>query len=120
MRLALPPIALAIVSVAVAHAEKAATTVVAKQDLQAKVAYCETCHGASGRGFRGYYPIPRLAGQQPEYFENQLRAFTERRRTNNIMFNVAHRRTCLMPITAINWYPPNDAGQMIRWGTTGR
>ena len=59
LRLALPPIALAIVSVAVAHAEKAATTVVAKQDLQAKVAYCETCHGASGRGFRGYYPIPR-------------------------------------------------------------
>ena len=54
------------------------------------IAYCETCHGASGRGFRGYYPIPRLAGQQPEYFENQLRAFTERRRTNNIMFNVAH------------------------------
>lgn len=90
LRLALPPIALAIVSVAVAHAEKAATTVVAKQDLHAKVAYCETCHGASGRGFRGYYPIPRLAGQQPEYFENQLRAFTERRRTNNIMFNVAH------------------------------
>ena len=34
--------------------------------------------------------MPRLAGQQPEYFENQLRAFIERRRTNPIMFNVAH------------------------------
>ena len=89
LRLALPPILLAMVSVAVARAEKAGP-VVAKQDLQAKVAYCETCHGASGRGFRGYYPIPRLAGQQPAYFENQLRAFTERRRTNNIMFNVSH------------------------------
>ena len=54
------------------------------------MAYCQVCHGASGQGFRGYYPIPRLAGQQPEYFENQLQAFIERRRTNNIMFNVAH------------------------------
>ena len=38
------------------------------------------CHGPSGRGYRGYYPIPRLAGQQPEYVENQLRAFVEKRR----------------------------------------
>ena len=34
--------------------------------------------------------MPRLAGQQPEYLENQLRAFIERRRTNPVMFNVAH------------------------------
>jgi cytochrome c553 len=34
--------------------------------------------------------MPRLAGQQPEYLENQLRAFIERRRTNPIMANVAH------------------------------
>jgi len=34
--------------------------------------------------------MPRLAGQQPEYIENQLRAFIERRRTNPVMFNVAH------------------------------
>ena len=63
---------------------------VPKQELQAKLTYCEVCHGASGQGFHGYYPIPRLAGQQPEYFKNQLQAFIERRRTNNIMFNVAH------------------------------
>jgi cytochrome c553 len=63
---------------------------VSEHDLQAKMAYCKTCHGPSGRGFRGYYPIPRLAGQQTEYIENQLRAFNERRRTNNIMFNVSH------------------------------
>src|ERR1700692_15597 len=30
------------------------------------------------------------AGQQPEYLENQLQAFIERRRTNPVMFNVAH------------------------------
>jgi cytochrome c553 len=28
--------------------------------------------------------------QQPEYLENQLKAFIERRRTNPVMFNVAH------------------------------
>jgi cytochrome c553 len=44
----------------------------------------------SAQGFHGYYPIPRLAGQQTEYLENQLHAFTEHRRTNNIMFNVGH------------------------------
>jgi cytochrome c553 len=59
-------------------------------DLAAKLEYCKTCHGLSGQGYRGYYPMPRLAGQQPQYLENQLRAFIERRRTNPIMANVAH------------------------------
>ena len=67
---------------------------VSDHDLQAKMAYCKTCHGISGRGFRGgYYPIPRLAGQPVKYIENQLQAFNERRRTNNVMFNVAHVMT---------------------------
>jgi cytochrome c553 len=64
--------------------------VVPNKDFEAKVQYCKTCHGLSGQGFRGAYPMPRLAGQQPEYLENQLRAFIERRRTNPVMFNVAH------------------------------
>jgi cytochrome c553 len=59
-------------------------------ELQDKVGYCKDCHGPSAQGYRGYLPIPRLAGQQPQYLENQLRAFIEHRRTNNIMFNVAH------------------------------
>ncbi len=59
-------------------------------DLGAKLEYCKTCHGLSGEGYRGYYTMPRLAGQQPQYLENQLRAFIERRRTNPIMANVAH------------------------------
>jgi cytochrome c553 len=63
---------------------------VSKQDLQAKIEYCKTCHGLSGQGFRGAFPMPRLAEQQTEYLENQLRAFIERRRTNPVMFNVAH------------------------------
>jgi cytochrome c553 len=61
-----------------------------RQDVQAKLEYCETCHGLSGQGYYGYFPIPRLAGQQPRYLENQLRAFNERRRTNPVMANVAH------------------------------
>ncbi len=58
--------------------------------VAAKMEYCQDCHGPSGQGYRGFYPIPRLAGQQTEYIENQLRAFIERRRPNNIMANVAH------------------------------
>ena len=58
--------------------------------FEAKLEYCKTCHGLSGQGYLGYFPIPRLAGQQPDYIEAQLRAFIERRRTNPIMFNVAH------------------------------
>jgi cytochrome c553 len=63
---------------------------VSPRDLQAKINYCKTCHGINGQGFRGAYPMPRLAGQQTEYLENQLQAFIERRRTNPVMFNVAH------------------------------
>jgi len=62
----------------------------AADDLQAKLQYCKTCHGLSGQGFRGSSPMPRLAGQQVEYFENQLRAFIEHRRENKFMFGVAH------------------------------
>ena len=73
-----------------ASAEAADKATVPPRELQGKIAYCENCHGVSAQGFHGYYPIPRLAGQQPEYLKNQLQAFIERRRTNNIMFNVAH------------------------------
>ena len=76
--------AFAIVVTAAAHAE------VSTQELKAKTDYCKTCHGVAGQGFRGSFPMPRLAGQQPEYLENQLQAFIERRRTNPVMFNVAH------------------------------
>jgi cytochrome c553 len=89
IRLALQSAIAATVFATAAFAEDTKAEV-PKQELQAKMAYCQVCHGSSGQGFRGYYPIPRLAGQQPEYFENQLQAFIDRRRTNVIMFNVAH------------------------------
>jgi cytochrome c553 len=61
-----------------------------QERLQAKLEYCKTCHGISGEGYRGSLPIPRLAGQQAKYLENQLRAFIERRRESKFMFAVAN------------------------------
>jgi cytochrome c553 len=81
---------LAIVVTAAGYARGAEAPAISRQDLQAKIDYCKTCHGVSGQGYRGAFPMPRLAGQQPEYIENQLKAFIERRRTNLVMFNVAH------------------------------
>jgi cytochrome c553 len=77
---------LTVTAAAAAHAQEAA----GRGGFEAKLQYCKTCHGLSGQGYYGYFPMPRLAGQQPQYIENQLRAFIERRRTNPIMFNVAH------------------------------
>ncbi len=72
----------------IGHAEEPAP--ISPRELQDKANYCKTCHGINGQGFRGAYPMPRLAGQQPEYLENQLHAFTEHRRKNTVMFGVAH------------------------------
>jgi cytochrome c553 len=88
LRLALPA---AILAVAVAGAARADDGHAAsRESVQAKLSYCKDCHGPLAQGYRGYFPIPRLAGQQTAYLENQLRAFVEHRRTNNVMFNVAH------------------------------
>jgi cytochrome c553 len=83
-------VAFAFVLAGTASAEPTDKAAVSPRELQGKIAYCENCHGVSAQGFHGYYPIPRLAGQQTEYIKNQLEAFIEHRRTNNIMFNVAH------------------------------
>ena len=58
-------------------------------EVRAKIQYCTECHGASGRGYHGYYPIPRLAGQTSQYIQNQLRAFIEHRRETDIGMNMA-------------------------------
>jgi cytochrome c553 len=85
------PIALAAFVFATASsAEDVRKGAIPDKEVQAKLQYCKVCHGVSAQGFRGFYPIPRLAGQQPTYLENQLQAFIEHRRTNNVMFNVAH------------------------------
>lgn len=75
----------------------AAAAGVSPHALKAKMDYCEVCHGVSARGFVGFFPVPRLAGQQVEYIENELKGFAERKRENtaspektNVMFNVGH------------------------------
>jgi len=55
-----------------------------RQSLQAKMQYCTGCHGLSGQGYFGYYPIPRIAGQTSEYLENQMQAFIDRKREGDI------------------------------------
>jgi cytochrome c553 len=90
LRLALQTAVLAIVFSAAGRADHTGTAAFSKQEFQAKLEYCKTCHGLSGQGYNGYFPMPRLAGQQPKYLENQLRAFIERRRANPVMSNVAH------------------------------
>jgi cytochrome c553 len=88
LRLALLTAALTMVSSVSAGAQERMAP--ARGGLEAKLEYCKTCHGLSGQGYLGYFAMPRLAGQQPEYIEAQLRAFIERRRSNPIMRNVAH------------------------------
>jgi cytochrome c553 len=85
-------IAAAVIAIAStsAHAESKSAPGVSAQVLKAKTDYCKTCHGIEGQGFRGSFPMPRLAGQQPEYISHQLQAFIDKRRTNPVMFGVAH------------------------------
>jgi cytochrome c553 len=88
VRLMLQTAILAVAFSAIGHAQERLAP--AKGGLEAKLEYCKTCHGLSGQGYLGYFAMPRLAGQQPEYIEAQLRAFIERRRSNPVMQNVAH------------------------------
>jgi len=83
LRAVLCAMALTVVGSAASHAQD-------RSGFEAKIEYCKTCHGLSAQGYRGWFPMPRLAGQQPQYLENQLRAFLEHRRTNPVMANAAH------------------------------
>ena len=95
LRLTLPAAVLAIVGCGGGRGYAADT--VSPQAVNAKLQYCEVCHGADARGFVGFYPIPRLAGQPVEYIENELKGFSERKRVDkqspgatNVMFHVGH------------------------------
>jgi cytochrome c553 len=72
------------------RAEDGSTATVPTREFQAKLLYCKTCHGVEAQGLRGAFPIPRLAGQQPDYIKNQLQAFIQGKRKNAVMFTVAH------------------------------
>lgn len=90
LRLALRTAVLAAAFLAMSSADDGFGAGFSKSELEAKLFYCKTCHGMEGQGFRGYYPIPRLAGQNTQYLENQLRAFLEGRRHHPVMSVVAN------------------------------
>jgi cytochrome c553 len=85
-----PVLLAAILATVFSAADRVDAAGFSQQALRAKIEYCKTCHGISAQGYHGFYPIPRLAGQQPQYIENQLRAFIDRRRKNSYMYSVAH------------------------------
>ena len=89
LRLALPTAILTVVFAAAGRAADTDTAAISEREVQAKMQFCTYCHQPSGQGFVGVNPIPRLAGQQTEYFENQLKAFIDRRRVNVFMSKVA-------------------------------
>jgi cytochrome c553 len=79
-QLVIPTAILALACAGSGHADGASRRGYARHGIEGKVAYCTDCHGPAGQGYRSFYVMPRLAGQTPEYFENQLRAFIEGRR----------------------------------------
>jgi cytochrome c553 len=113
--LALLTTILAIVFSAAGRAEDADRAGASKQSLRTKIEYCTTCHGPSAQGYHGFYPIPRLAGQQTQYIENQLQAYIEHRRQNRYMYSVAHvlsaatRMALARHFGALNPKPLDDA-----------
>ena len=74
---------------AAGRADEAGRRVVSKGGVAAKIEYCKDCHGLSAQGYHGYLVMPRLAGQNPEYIENQLRAFMARTRERGLFINMA-------------------------------
>ncbi len=102
--------AAALLAAVIALAAGVVNAAESRGDVEASIEYCQDCHGPSGRGYRGFFPIPRLAGQQLEYFKNQLQAFIERRRANSIMFGVAHVLSpAMIAALAANFHAFNPA-----------
>ncbi len=60
-----------------AHVSETERTMFRGQSLEAKIHFCSECHGRLGQGYRGYYTIPQLAGQQLPYIKNQIKAIHE-------------------------------------------
>jgi cytochrome c553 len=87
--LALPTVALAVVFSVGVKAVDADMAAGSRGYLQAKIEYCEDCHGSSGQGYVGFLTMPRLAGQTTTYLESQLRAFAEGRRDRDLFLNMA-------------------------------
>ncbi len=88
----LPLTFLAIIFSGVVRADGSRAHYHSAHGLRGKLGYCTDCHGPSGQGYRGFFVMPRLAGQTPEYLENQLRAFVEgtRQSHNGMIMSRVH------------------------------
>jgi cytochrome c553 len=80
--------------------------------VRAKLEYCKVCHGMSGQGYYGYLTMPRLAGQQPQYLENQMRAFAEHRRASSVMSGAARSLSPSMVAALANHFHDLNPGPM--------
>jgi cytochrome c553 len=87
-RLGMYGAAVAIVWSSAARAADADFAQVSDGALRSKIEYCKMCHGENGQGFRGFVPVPRLAGQQTQYFENQLQSAVAGRRLSKLMADI--------------------------------
>jgi cytochrome c553 len=74
------------------------TTTISVGDTQAQIGYCQDCHGSSGQGYPGVLPIPRIAGQTTTYIENQLRAFIESRRDQDVSITMPKVHSISVPM----------------------
>lgn len=83
-RLAMPSVILSILFSTTVIAANTNTATTSTAGLQAKMAYCQDCHGLSGQGYGGVMPIPRIATQTTAYIANQLLAFSESRRDGHV------------------------------------
>ena len=109
------PLVVAVVAFSATSQARESSVGVSNRTIKAKITYCEDCHGTRAQGFRGYYPIPRLAGQQTQYLRNQLRAFIDHNRPNPIMSNVAHVLRPALITAVVNYFhglnpPPLGGG----------
>lgn len=124
LQLVLPLAVAAVAFTATDHAQASGRHGISRRAIHEKITYCEDCHGTRGQGFRGYYPIPRLAGQQPQYLRNQLRAFVDGDRPNPIMSRVAHVLRPAMVAAVIQHFrhlnPPPYGGAPRRLIARGR
>lgn len=74
--------------IALAFALSAVQAAGTADEGQKKSAVCAGCHGADGNS--GINPIwPKLAGQHPQYLENQLKAFKDNKRSDPLMSAMA-------------------------------
>jgi len=68
------PVMLVLLTLGACQAPNKEATVAGAQQV------CSSCHGAAGRSFSPTFP--RLAGQQKEYIETQLKAFRDKSRAD--------------------------------------